>query len=378
MDMLKKFLLTVIGTALVIGAIIYAKLDQFSTMAEAGANMVFPPETVTAMAVRAEEWEQSISATGTVVAVQGVTIGAETSGRVIRITFESGTTVAAGDTLVQLDIASEEAQLASAEATAALARANLIRVRDLSRRKLVSQADLDAADARAKEAEAQVGTIRALIAKKTIRAPFTGRLALRQINLGQILSEGDPIVSLQTLNPIYVDFSVPQQQISRLHDGMQVRLTTDAAPGEVFVGQISAVSPEIDPVTRNVRVRALVDNSQEKLYAGMFASVDIVLPERQAVLALTVTAVLYAPYGDSVFVVEEHKNEESGQIERTLRQQFVRLGEARGDFVDVLEGLKSDEIVVTSGVFKLRSGMSVVIDNTLAPTPSLNPQPADA
>lgn len=378
MDMLKKFLLTVIGTALVIGAIIYAKLDQFSTMAEAGANMVFPPETVTAMAVRAEEWEQSISATGTVVAVQGVTIGAETSGRVIRITFESGTTVAAGDTLVQLDIASEEAQLASAEATAALARANLIRVRDLSRRKLVSQADLDAADARAKEAEAQVGTIRALIAKKTIRAPFTGRLALRQINLGQILSEGDPIVSLQTLNPIYVDFSVPQQQISRLHDGMQVRLTTDAAPGEVFVGQISAVSPEIDPVTRNVRVRALVDNSQEKLYAGMFASVDIVLPERQAVLALPVTAVLYAPYGDSVFVVEEHKNEESGQIERTLRQQFVRLGEARGDFVDVLEGLKSDEIVVTSGVFKLRSGMSVVIDNTLAPTPSLNPQPADA
>ncbi|MCB1715337.1 MAG: efflux RND transporter periplasmic adaptor subunit [Candidatus Competibacteraceae bacterium] len=376
--MLKKFLLTVIGTALVIGAIIYAKLDQFSTMAEAGANMVFPPETVTAMAVRAEEWEQSISATGTVVAVQGVTIGAETSGRVIRITFESGTTVAAGDTLVQLDIASEEAQLASAEATAALARANLIRVRDLSRRKLVSQADLDAADARAKEAEAQVGTIRALIAKKTIRAPFTGRLALRQINLGQILSEGDPIVSLQTLNPIYVDFSVPQQQISRLHDGMQVRLTTDAAPGEVFVGQISAVSPEIDPVTRNVRVRALVDNSQEKLYAGMFASVDIVLPERQAVLALPVTAVLYAPYGDSVFVVEEHKNEESGQIERTLRQQFVRLGEARGDFVDVLEGLKSDEIVVTSGVFKLRSGMSVVIDNTLAPTPSLNPQPADA
>ena len=378
MDMLKKFLLTVIGTALVIGAIIYAKLDQFSTMAEAGANMVFPPETVTAMAVRAEEWEQSISATGTVVAVQGGTIGAETSGRVIRITFESGTTVAAGDTLVQLDIASEEAQLASAEATAALARANLIRVRDLSRRKLVSQADLDAADARAKEAEAQVGTIRALIAKKTIRAPFTGRLALRQINLGQILSEGDPIVSLQTLNPIYVDFSVPQQQISRLHDGMQVRLTTDAAPGEVFVGQISAVSPEIDPVTRNVRVRALVDNSQEKLYAGMFASVDIVLPERQAVLALPVTAVLYAPYGDSVFVVEEHKNEESGQIERTLRQQFVRLGEARGDFVDVLEGLKSDEIVVTSGVFKLRSGMSVVIDNTLAPTPSLNPQPADA
>ncbi|MEZ5592902.1 MAG: biotin/lipoyl-binding protein [Gammaproteobacteria bacterium] len=163
--MLKKFLLTVIGTALVIGAIIYAKLDQFSTMAEAGANMVFPPETVTAMAVRAEEWEQSISVTGTLVAVQGVTIGAETSGRVTRITFESGATVAAGDILVQLDTSSEEAQLASAEATAALARANLTRVRDLSNRKLVSQADLDAADARAKEAQAQVGTIRALIAK---------------------------------------------------------------------------------------------------------------------------------------------------------------------------------------------------------------------
>jgi membrane fusion protein (multidrug efflux system) len=376
--MLKKLLLTALGVAIVVGAIVYAKLGQFAAMTEAGANMVPPPETVTAMAVRSEEWEQSISAIGTISAVQGVTVGAEIVGRITRIEFESGAAVNAGDVLVQLDTSSEEAQLASAEAAAALAKANLTRARDLSARKLVSRADIDATDAQAKEALAQVETIRTLIAKKTIRAPFAGRLALRQVNLGQILSEGDPIVSLQTLDPIHVDFSVPQQQIPLLRNGMQVRLTADAAPGETFDGQITAVSPEVDPVTRNVRVQALIGNAGEKLHAGMFATVEVVLPDKQAVLAIAATAVLYAPYGDSVFVIEQNRNEQSGKTERVLRQQFVRLGRARGDFVDVVDGLKPGDTVVTTGVFKLRSGMAVVIDNSLAPTPKLDPRPADA
>lgn len=376
--MLKKLLLTALCIAIVVGAIVYAKLGQFAAMTEASANMTPPAETVTAMTVRDEKWEQSISAIGTVSAVQGVTVGAETAGRVTRIAFESGAAVKAGDVLVQLDTSSEEAQLASAEATAALAKANRTRVRDLGARKLVSQADIDTADAQAKEALAQVENIRASIAKKTIRAPFSGRLALRQVNLGQILREGDPIVSLQTLDPIHVDFSVPQQQLPLLRDGMQVRLTADAAPGETFDGHISAVNPEVDPITRNVRVRALIANAGKKLFTGMFASVEVVLPDKQPVLAIAATSVLYAPYGDSVFVIEERQNEQSGNTERVLRQQFVRLGRARGDFVDVVDGLKPGETVVTTGVFKLRSGMAVVIDNALAPKPKLDPQPADA
>ncbi|NJN46832.1 MAG: efflux RND transporter periplasmic adaptor subunit [Candidatus Competibacteraceae bacterium] len=375
--MLKKLFLTALCVAIVVGAIVYAKLGQFAAMTEAGANMMPPPETVTAMTVRAEQWEQSISAIGTLSAVQGVTVGAEIVGRITRIAFESGMAVNAGDVLVQLDTSSEEAQLASAEAAAALAKANLTRTRDLSARKLVSRADIDTADAQAKEAFAQVENIRTLIAKKTIRAPFAGRLALRQVNLGQILSEGDPIVSLQTLDPIHVDFSVPQQQIPLLRNGMQVRLTADAAPGEIFGGKITAVSPEVDPVTRNVRVQALIGNAGEQLRAGMFATVEVVLPDKQTVLAISATSVLYAPYGDSVFVIEEHQNEQSGETERVLRQQFVRLGRARGDFVDVVDGLKPGDSVVTTGVFKLRSGTAVVIDNALAPTPKLDPQPAD-
>lgn len=373
--MLKKLLVAAIGVAIVVGGIVYAKLGQFSAMGKAAENMVMPPETVTASPVEAAQWEQWIAATATVSAVQGVTVSAEVGGRVTRIDFESGAVVQAGDILLQLDTSSEEAQLASTRAAAALARADLRRMRDLSAKKMVSREAVDSADAKAKDTAAQVGNMQALIAKKTVRAPFAGRLGLRLVNLGQILSEGDAIVSLQTLNPIHVDFSVPQQQIQRLKSGMAVRVTADAAPGEIFTGKIQAVSPEVDPATRNVRVRALVANPGEALHAGMFANVEVVLPETLSVLPVVATAVLYAPYGDSVFVVEKQKNEQSGETQQVLRQQFVRLGQARGDFVDVVDGLKDGETVVTSGVFKLRSGAPVVIDNTLAPKPELEPTP---
>jgi membrane fusion protein (multidrug efflux system) len=220
--------------------------------------------------------------------------------------------------------------------------------------------------------------IRALIDKKTVRAPFSGRLGLRLVNLGQILQEGDPIVTLQTLDPIHVDFSIPQQQIMHLEQNMQVRVTADIAPGETFKGQIIAVSPEVDTATRNVRARALVANPDEKLLTGMFTNLEVVLPDKQKVLPIAATAVLYAPYGDSVIVIENHKNGQSGVNEQILRQQFVRLGRARGDFVDVTDGLKAGETVVTSGVFKLRTGMRVVIDNSLAPKPKLEPNPRDS
>jgi membrane fusion protein (multidrug efflux system) len=242
-------------------------------------------------------------------------------------------------------------------------------------RATISKAELDASEAQFKQAVAQADSIRAVIAKKSVRAPFAGRLGLRLVNLGQILKEGDPIATLETLDPIYVNFSVPQQRLPVIDAGGLVHVTTDAAPGQVFDGKINAVSPEIDTATRNIRVQATVTNSDEKLRAGMFANVEIVLAKQEKVLAIPATSVLYAPYGDSVFVIDEKKNEKTGEMEKILRQQFIRLGDARGDFVSVTKGLKEGEIVVTSGVFKLRPGMPVVIDNKLAPAFQLEPKP---
>jgi membrane fusion protein (multidrug efflux system) len=347
-------------------------------MSHAAENMVLPPETVTAMSLHEEQWEQVIATTGTVSAVQGVKISAELGGRVSEILFKSGAVVKEGDVLLRLDTSSETAQLASAEAAASLASADLKRVRKLGKRELASEDTVDRAEAEVKETVAQVGVIRALIAKKTVRAPFSGRLGLRLVNLGQILKEGDPIVALQTLDPMHVDFSIPQRQIMQLGQNMQVRVTSDIAPGDTLEGRIIAVNPEVDATTRNVRVRALVANPDEQLRAGIFTRVEVVLPERQKVLPISATAVLYAPYGDSVFVIENHKNDQSGEIEQILRQQFVRLGQARGDFVDVTDGLNTGETVVTSGVFKLRTGMKVVIDNSLAPKPRPEPNPRDS
>jgi membrane fusion protein, multidrug efflux system len=376
--MLKKILLAAAAVSLLVGAIIFIKLGQFTAMGEAAQNMVLPPETVTAMTVESEQWEQKIIATATVTAVQGVEVSAEIGGRVKRIAFESGSVVNKGDVLIQLDTASEDAQLASAEATAALAKASLARVKKLNKQNLTSQDALETAEAKVKETVAQANNVRALIAKKTIKAPFSGRLGLRQVNLGQILSEGDAIVSLQTLDPIYVDFSVPQQELSRLVPELEVQVTVDAAPDQTFIGKIIATNPDVDLATRSVRVRAKVANPDEVLRPGMFAKATVIMPEKKTVLPVVVTAISYATFGNSVFVIDEQKNEQSGETEKVLRQQFVRLGQARGDFIDVIDGLKPGETIVTSGVFKLRSGMKVVIDNTLAPEPSINPQPSNS
>lgn len=376
--MLKKFTFTLIGVVAVVGAIVGTKMRQFKAMGAADANMVFPPEVVTADVVSEQDWESTIGATGTLAAVQGVTVAAEMPGKVVRIDFASGAGVGAGDLLVLLDVANEEAQLRAAEAAADLARLNLDRAKELRSRGTNSQAELDAAAAQAKQAVAQADGIRAVIAKKTIRAPFAGRLGLRLVNLGQILREGDAIATLQTLDPIHVNFSLPQQRLAQLATGMAVRVASDAAPGESFTGAINAVSPEIDPATRNVRVQATLANPDGRLHPGMFANVEVVLPARNRVLAIPATAVLHAPYGDSVFIVEEKESEKSGGMEKVLRQQFVRLGAARGDFVAVESGLHAGETVVTAGVFKLSPGMKVVIDNTLAPDARLAPEPKDA
>lgn len=376
--MLKKITLTIVFLVLLIGALVGLKLQQFQTMFAAGAKMTQPPTTVTTHPVTADAWQPTLDAVGSVVAVQGVTVSAEVAGTVQRIAFESGATVRAGEVLVELDDAVEQAQLRSASASADLARLNLERARNLRPRNLVSQSDLDSAEAQAKQANAQVDNIRAVIAKKTIRAPFTGRLGIRLINLGQFLDGGAAIVSLQALEPVYVDFALPQQELARLRVSMVVRVTSDAAPGQIFEGKLSVISPEVDALTRNVRLRATLDNRAGRLQPGMYVSVAAVLPTAEQVLMIPATAVLYAPYGDSVFVIEEKKDDKTGDIGKVAVQKFVRLGQSRGDFVVVESGLTAGEIVVSTGVFKLRNGAAVVIDNALTPDFQLHPKPANS
>ncbi len=369
--MKKRLILTVVGLALLIAILVTVKSLQIGAMIDRGKKFVPPPETVTAIEVRAESWEAALTSVGTLNAVQGVTIGAELAGKVVEIGFEAGTSVHKGDILLRQDTSSEEAQLPGALSQLNLARINRERFDQLHSKQLVATSERDSAVANFEQAQAQVDTIRAAIGKKTIRAPFSGRLGIRQVNLGQILREGDPIVSLQSLDPIFVDFSLPQQQMPHARLGLTVRVTTDALPGETLEGRITAISPQVDPDTRNVRIEATVSNRGEKLRPGMFVNVAVGLSAQQKVYAVPATAVLYAPYGDSVFVVEDGKDSKG----KVLRQQFVRLGPKRGDFVAVTSGVQEGDTVVSTGVFKLRNGQSVVVDNKLAPDFQKAPRP---
>ncbi|MCG7899677.1 MAG: efflux RND transporter periplasmic adaptor subunit [Candidatus Thiodiazotropha weberae] len=373
--MLKKVVLTIIGLAVLIGIPAAIKMQQFQAMAD--MQMTMPPEIVTADQVKRQQWPNTLSATGSLVAVQGVTVSAELGGKINQIAFKSGDRVKAGDLLVRLDTTAEEAQLRSAEAAAKLARINLDRNRGLRANKTVSQSDLDTSEATYKQATAQVENVKATIAKKTLRAPFSGQLGLRQVNLGQIIEQGTPVVTLQTIDPIYADFSLPQQRFSSVAVGNQVSITTDAAEDKSFSGKIIAINPEIDQATRTVRIRSTLSNQEELLRPGMFANVEVIMPQQDDVLAIPATSVLYAPYGDTVFVIDTTKDEATGEEQKTLRQQIIRLGQTRGDYVSVVTGLEEGETVVTSGVFKLRPNMAVVVDNTLALDAKLEPKPAN-
>jgi membrane fusion protein (multidrug efflux system) len=381
--MTKRIFLTLVGLIVVVGGIAGVKVLQIRQLMAQGASFVPPPETVTTDQARAASWESVLTSVGSLTAVQGVTVAADLAGKVVGIAFEPGAQVPAGDLLVQQDISTEAAQLPGAEAAVVLARADLARANDLLARKIVPQSEVDAAVAKLQEAEAAVATIRATIAKKAIRAPFAGRLGIRLVNLGQMLHEGDEIVSLQALDPIFVNFLLPQQRLSEVRQGLVVRVTGDALPDRVIEGKITAINPEVDATTRNVRLQATVANPNEELRPGMFVNVAVVLPGKEPVLTIPATAVLYAPYSDSVFVVEAPQSENPGDPSGdppalVLRQQFIRLGEQRGDFVAVLSGLKEGDTIVSTGAFKLRNGQAVVVDNTLSPDFQLAPTPADS
>jgi len=374
--MLKRILFTFVGIIVLVSVLAGLKVSQFRAMAQAGGAA--RATVVTTAEVGELTYSPTISTIGSIVAAQGVTVSTEVGGTVRRIAFESGAAVNAGDLLIELDVTTEEAQLRSAEASAELARLSLNRSRELRATNTISQADLDAAEAQAKQAEAQVANVAAIIAKKTIRAPFSGRLGIRMANLGQYLNAGASIVSLQSVDPVFVDFSLPQQHLSKIKDGMVTRVASDAFPGVAFEGKLSAINTEIDTATRNIRLRATLSNSDGRLRPGMFVNVSLVLPEVEHVFTIPGTAVLYAPYGDSVFVVEEKKDEQSGSKVKQVRQAFVRLGESHGDFVAVVSGLKPGEQVVSTGVFKLRNNMAVEVDNTLAPDLKLDPKPENS
>jgi membrane fusion protein (multidrug efflux system) len=374
--MAKRMILMLASMALVIAGLGFVKVRQFQAMAEQFAAMQPPPEAVTTIVAAREEWPATISAIGTVAAVQGVTVSADLPGVVERIAFESGTAVREGDLLVQLDTRQEQAQLAAANAELELSRLNFERMRGLVEQDAVSRAEYDTAAAAHTQAGARVREIRATIERKTIRAPFSGILGIRQVNLGQFLTGGDPVVPLQSLNPIYVNFAVPQQDAGQARIGRQVRISAADLGGSVFTGRVSAIDSVVDPATRNVQVQATLTNPRGALRPGMFVQAQVVLGASQQVIALPASAINYAPYGDSVFVVTDLKTED-GHPYRGVRQQVVKLGPARGDQIAVLSGINPGEEVVTSGAFKLRNGVPVSVNNTVQPGNSHAPRPED-
>jgi membrane fusion protein, multidrug efflux system len=338
---------------------------------------MIPSVTVTSAPVKEEDWAPRLSAVGSVSAVEGAIISAELAGIVSEISFENGAQAKKGDVLMKLDASQEEALLRSATAEAQLARTDLERSRDLAMRKVVSSAELDSAQSKFTRLNAVVDQMRSNIAKKTLIAPFDGQLGIRQVNVGQMINAGQQVVALTSLDSLYVDFALPEQYLSKLTKDLEVQVRVDALPGREFKGKLTAINSMLDPVTRNVPLQATLQNPDHALHPGMFAKVDVMLPETKKAIVIPGAAVSYAPYGDSVFVIEKQKDPKSGKESLVLRQQFVRIGEVRGDFVSVLKGLKAGEEVVGTGVFKLRNGMAVTINNDLAPKPELNPNPAD-
>lgn len=379
--MAKRMILMLIAVVVVLGILGTVKYQQVQAAIAKGAAYRPPPEAVTTVIARAEPWDETLRAIGSVTAVNGVTVTADLPGIVTRIAFESGRAVARGDVLVELDTRQEEAQLKASEAQRDLARLQLERIEGLRQKGVASQAELDQAQAAFTQAEARVGEVRATIARKIIRAPFSGILGIRQVNLGQYLSGGAPVVPLQSLQPIYVDFAVPQQQVEALRRGTRVSVTLDAAAGvaagDPLEGEVTAVDSVVDTTTRNVRVQATLDNRDGVLRPGMFVEVRAVTGAGTRVVTLPATAVSFAPYGDSVFVVESVSGPD-GATYLGVRQQFVKLGASRGDQVAVLSGVKDGEEVATSGVFKLRNGAAVMVNNAVQPANEAAPRPENS
>jgi membrane fusion protein (multidrug efflux system) len=372
----------------VIGGLAALKTAQISTLiksGEEGAKMGPPPESVGTTKTSKANWEETIDAVGSVASAKGVTISTEVPGAVKRIAFESGDTVKAGEVLVELESSIEQAQLASAVAELDLAKMTAGRSKALSERGSLARAAFDQDQAVLDAAVARVAGLRAQVGKKVIRAPFSGRLGIREVNIGQYLSPGTPIATLESVEESFVDFSVPQQRLADVKEGGGVRImigSNDDAKRATIEGTITAIDPSISISTRSVQVRARVPDEQALLRPGMFVDVAVVLPTGTAVVTAPSTAIVHAPYGDSVFIVEDKKKDSPGMAKtpdgkpvKVARQQFVRTGRQRGDFVAILEGVKEGQELVTAGAFKLRNGAPIVITDQAVTDPKLDPRP---
>jgi membrane fusion protein (multidrug efflux system) len=375
--MIRRMILMLVLMGALIAGLGFVKFRQIQTAVAQGASFQPPPEAVTTVVAKQEKWPATLDVIGSAVAVQGVTVSADLPGTVARIAFESGKAVNAGDVLVELDTRQERAQLAAMEAQRDLAQINFGRMQQLVQQGVIARTEYDNATAQQKATEAQVGEIRATIARKTIRAPFSGILGIRQVNLGQYLSAGEAIVSLQSLNPIYVNFGVPQQSATQVRVGSVLRVSSNDVGGIKFSGRVTAIDSVVNEATRNVQVQATLANPGSKLRPGMFVQVQMVTGADRPVIALPTTAINYAPYGDSVYVVSDLKDP-SGKTYRGVRQQFVKLEGSRGDQVAVISGVNPGDEVVSSGVFKLRNGAAVQINNKVQPENNPAPKPEDS
>ncbi|MFL6589111.1 MAG: efflux RND transporter periplasmic adaptor subunit [Chthoniobacterales bacterium] len=371
---------TTAGAAWAVAAVLLILVDLKASQVRKMMSTPFamPPTAVSSAVVTAEDWAPMLSAVGSVSAVQGAMVSTELGGVVAEVAFQNGGVAKKGDLLVKLDASAEEGLLKNAQADLELARANLDRAHDLATRKVVSKQELDAAEAQFGQKQGTVDNIQALLRKKQVLAPFDGQLGIRQVNVGQMINAGQQVVALTALDPVYVDFAMPQQELSRLTEGLDVTVRTDAVRGKEFKGKLTAIDSMVDSVTRNVSIQATLANPDHTLRPGMFVKAWVDLPDKHKTLVIPGSAVSYAPYGDSVFVIEKQKDPKSGKESETLRQQVVRVGQARGDFVAVSQGVKEGETIVSTGVFKLRNGMTVFVKNDLAPKPELNPNPPDS
>ncbi len=375
--MAKRMVLMLVVVLGLVAGLGLVKFQQIHTAMAQGANFAPPPSAVTTIVAERDTWPSTLNVIGTAEAIQGVTVSADLPGTVARINFESGKPVHAGDLLVELDTRQERAQLAAAEAQRDWARINFNRAQELVKQGVLAQTEYDNTSAQQKSTEAQVGEIRATIERKTIRAPFSGILGLRQVNLGQYLAAGQAIVPLQSLNPIYVNFGVPQQTAAQARVGRTLQVTSDNLPGDVFAGRVTAADSVVNEATRNIQMQATLANPNGKLHPGTFVQVKVTLGASSQVIALPASAINYAPYGDSVFVVTQLQDPK-GKSYLGVRQQVVKVEGSRGDQVAIISGINPGDEVVTSGVFKLRNGAAVQVNNKIQPPNNPKPKPEDS
>ena len=380
-----RILFVILGLLALVGTLGFIKFSQISSlmaMGKAYEKSGPPPESVGSGVSKKQSWDGQLAAVGTIAPVQGVALSNDSAGVVSKISFESGKMVKQGQVLLELDTSVERAQLASAVVRHDLAVVNANRSRALIKEQVTTQAQVDTDEANVKGSATDAQTIQAQIARKIVRAPFSGRLGIRAVNVGQYLNPGTTLTVLQAVGAMYVDFSLPQQQLGTITEGMAVKVSIEGSSEPALDGTIATVDPTIDSATRTIKLRATVPNQEEKLRPGMFANVAVVLPSQGAVVTVPITAVVHASFGDSVFVIEDKrpdspgsKTTPDGKPIKNARQQFVRLGQARGDFVAVLDGVTEGQELVTAGAFKLRNNSPILVDNSVKTDPQLNPKP---